>query len=79
MPVDPGNLLLVARLGEKWVLGLPGCARSPKLNGIDQVLSRLCAGMNVRAADIMGMGVGGLLSEYVGRPQPRRPIKSYGS
>ncbi len=71
MPVDPGNLLLVARLGEKWVLGLPGCARSPKLNGIDQVLSRLCAGMNVRAADIMGMGVGGLLSEYVGRPQPR--------
>lgn len=71
MPVDPGNLLLVARLGEKWVLGLPGCARSPKLNGIDHVLSRLCAGMNIRAADIMGMGVGGLLSEYVGRPQPR--------
>ena len=71
MPVDPGNLLLLARLGEKWILGLPGCARSPKLNGIDHVLSRLCAGLNVRATDIMGMGVGGLLNEYVGRPQPR--------
>lgn len=71
MPVDPGNLLLVAKLGEKWVLGLPGCARSPKLNGIDYVLSRLCAGLNIRASDITGMGVGGLLSEYVGRPQPR--------
>ncbi|MEX0299558.1 MAG: NTP transferase domain-containing protein [Kordiimonas sp.] len=71
MPVDPGNLLLVARMGNRWILGLPGCARSPKLNGIDHILSRLCAGMNIRATDIMGMGVGGLLNEYVGRPQPR--------
>lgn len=71
MPVDPGNLLLVAKIGDKWVLGLPGCARSPKLNGVDYILARLCAGLHVRSADIMGMGVGGLLSEYVGRPQPR--------
>ena len=31
MPVDPGNLLLLAHMGERPVLGLPGCCRSPKL------------------------------------------------
>jgi len=29
MPVDPGNLLLLGHVGERAVLGLPGCARSP--------------------------------------------------
>lgn len=63
MPVDPGNLLLLARIGATRVVGLPGCARSPKLNGFDWVLQRLLAGLTVTAADIMGMGVGGLLTE----------------
>src|SRR5262249_10554508 len=33
MPVDPGNLLLVADARGRPVLGAPGCARSPKENG----------------------------------------------
>jgi molybdenum cofactor cytidylyltransferase len=37
MPVDPGNLLLLAELAGKPVLGAPGCARSPKENGFDWV------------------------------------------
>jgi molybdenum cofactor cytidylyltransferase len=53
------------------VLGLPGCARSPKLNGFDWVLQRLAAGIPVSRADVMGMGVGGLLMEIPTRPQPR--------
>lgn len=72
MPVDPGNLLLVARLGAAWVLGLPGCARSPRENGFDWVLQRMMAGIAVGARDITAMGVGGLLSEIPSRPQPRR-------
>lgn len=78
MPVDPGNLLLLARLGETPVLGLPGCARSPKLNGLDWVLQRLVADLPVDRSAIMGMGVGGLLTEIPTRPQPRakrRPAK----
>ncbi|MEK0082780.1 NTP transferase domain-containing protein [Benzoatithermus flavus] len=71
MPVDPGNLLLLARLGERPVLGLPGCCRSPKLNGFDWVLERLAAGIEVTGRDIMRMGVGGLLMEIESRPQPR--------
>lgn len=71
MPVDPGNLLLLARLDGRPVLGLPGCCRSPKLNGFDWVLERLAAGIEVTGRDIMAMGVGGLLTEIASRPQPR--------
>ena len=71
MPVDPGNLIVVGRYGEKPVLGAPGCARSPKENGFDWVLDRLIAGIDVSDADIAGMGVGGLLMEIPTRPQPR--------
>ena len=70
MPVDPGNLLLLGRLGEVPVLGLPGCARSPKVNGFDWVLQRLLAGLPVGAEDIMRMGAGGLLAEI-----PRGPYR----
>ncbi len=71
MPVDPGNLLLLAHRDGTPVLGLPGCARSPKYNGFDQVLERLLAGLAVGSAEIMGMGVGGLLKETHERAQPR--------
>ena len=71
MPVDPGNLLLLGRLGSIPVIGLPGCARSPKVNGFDWVLQRLCADVPVTPDDITAMGVGGLLKEIPTRPQPR--------
>jgi molybdenum cofactor cytidylyltransferase len=71
MPVDPGNLICLGRIGTRPALVLPGCARSPTLNGIDFVLSRLFAGIPVRPADVMRMGVGGLLKEMEARPLPR--------
>ena len=71
MPVDPGNLLLVGRVGNVPVLGAPGCARSPKENGFDWVLHRLLADIPVTRRDIARLGVGGLLMEIVSRPQPR--------
>jgi molybdenum cofactor cytidylyltransferase len=61
MPVDPGNLILVAEIGGTPVLGLPGCARSPARNGLDWVLERLAAGLPVTNEIVAGMGVGGLL------------------
>ena len=71
MPVDPGNLLLLGRLGAVPVIGLPGCARSPKLNGFDWVLQRLLAGLTVVRSDLTALGAGGLLKEVPSRPQPR--------
>ena len=67
MPVDPGNLICAGRIGSVPALVLPGCARSPVSNGIDLVLNRLFAGLPAGAAEIMRMGVGGLLKE-VERP-----------
>lgn len=71
MPVDPGNLLLLGSLHGKPVIGLPSCARSPKVNGFDFVLQRLFARLPVGSEDLMRMGVGGLLQEIPTRPQPR--------
>ena len=71
MPVDPGNLLFLGECGDQPIIGLPGCARAPALNGADWVLSRVACGIPVTGGDIANMGVGGLLKEIPSRPQPR--------
>lgn len=73
MPVDPGNLMLLAELDGVPVIGAPGCARSPKENGFDWVYHRLSADMPVSPADVMSMGVGGLLVDTAQRGAPRDP------
>jgi molybdenum cofactor cytidylyltransferase len=71
MPVDPGNLLMLGRIGNTQVIGVPSCARSPKRNGFDWVLERACAGVMMTPEDLMDMGAGGLLAEIPTRPSPR--------
>ncbi|KQS98227.1 MULTISPECIES: NTP transferase domain-containing protein [unclassified Rhizobium] len=71
MPVDPGNLLVLGKVGEIPVIGAPGCARSPKENGFDWILDRILAGEWPSPEDITGLGVGGLLMEIPTRPLPR--------
>jgi molybdenum cofactor cytidylyltransferase len=61
MPVEPGNMLLLAKIGAVPVIMLPGCARSRRTNGLDWVLQRMLAGLPMGAAEIMAMGVGGLI------------------
>lgn len=73
MPVDPGNLIFLGDLNGTPVVGLPGCARSPALNGVDWVLERISARIPVDSDAIAAMGVGGLLKEMPDRPQPRHP------
>ena len=71
IPVDPGNLLFLGALGPKPVIGLPGCARSPALNGADWVLERVICGVPVGPEDLAAMGVGGLLKETPARGRLR--------
>ncbi|MFP7673281.1 molybdopterin-binding protein [Marivita sp. S0852] len=71
MPVDPGNLLFWGHMGEVPVIGLPGCAKSPAINGADWVLERMLCSVPVAPQDVMQMGVGGLLKEPPSRPKPR--------
>jgi molybdenum cofactor cytidylyltransferase len=74
MPVDPGNLICLGDINGIPALVLPGCARSPALNGIDLVLRRIFAGEPVAPAEIAAMGVGGLLKDFAPRPAPRAPM-----
>ena len=71
MPVDPGNLLVLGRHRTRPVIGLPGCARSPALNGADWVMERVLCGVEVTSGDVAAMGVGGLLKEVPQRGRPR--------
>lgn len=71
LAVDPGNMLLAARIGTTPVIGMPGCARSPKLNGFDWVLHLLLAGIPLSGDELADMAAGGLLTEIASRPLPR--------
>jgi len=72
IPVDPGNLLFFGSLGDRPVIGLPGCARSIALNGADWVLARTVCGIDITPNDFAAMSVGGLLKEIPTRPHPRK-------
>ena len=72
MPVEPGNMLLLARVDAVPVVNLPGCARSRRSNGLDWVLQRLLAGLPLTRAEIMRMGVGGLIRSPL-EPEDEEP------
>jgi molybdenum cofactor cytidylyltransferase len=72
MAADPGNLLVHGTVNGIDVIGLPGCAKSPALNGFDWVLERIAANVPITAHDWATFSVGGLLKEIKTRPQPRR-------
>jgi len=70
-PVDPGNLLMLAYIGDVPVIGAPGCARSKKVNIVDWILPRLLAGDRLTHRDIVELGHGGLLQDVPERGMPR--------
>ena len=71
LAVDPGNLLMFAKVGDVPVIGMPGCARSPKLNGLDWVLQLVLADVDMTRSEFADMAAGGLLMEIASRPLPR--------
>jgi hypothetical protein len=70
-PVDPGNLLMLAYIGDVPVVGAPGCARSRKTNIVDWILPRLLVGDKLTRRDIVELGHGGLLQDIYERGMPR--------
>ena len=56
MPVDPGNLMMLGDLHGVPVLGVPSCARSPKVNGFDWALERVLAGIHTFGRRYHGHG-----------------------
>ena len=68
IPVDPGNLLMLGEIGSSTVIGIPGCVRSPKLNGLDLFMDRLACNLPVNADWINSLAIGGLMDEIIDRP-----------
>ena len=60
-PVEPGNLLLLAYVGEVPIVAAPGCFRSARPNVLDLLLPAFLTQYRINAAEIGGFGHGGLL------------------
>ena len=61
MPVEPGNMPFSRNSARRYYISR-GCSRS-KLNGLDWVLQRILAGIEVKPEHIMAMGVSGLIKD----------------
>lgn len=61
VPVEPGNLLLLAYYQQVPIVGAPGCARNKSYNVVDMVLPRLAAGEHLTRRDLIELSHGGLL------------------
>ncbi len=74
--VEPGNLLITARIGRRPIVVLPSSARSPARQGADLVLERLAAGLPITARALAGLAIGGLLGPAPERRRTPRPPSS---
>ena len=60
VPSQPGNMTLVAYLGDVPVLGVPGAAISLPTTIFDVLLPQIFAGQRITKAELIGLGDGGL-------------------
>ena len=61
VPVEPGNLALLAYRETVSILAAPGCYRSVKPNVLNLMVPALLSGYPLASREIAGMGAGGLL------------------
>lgn len=59
MPVLPGNMTLVGRIGEVPVMGVPACALFHQVTALDLLLPCVLAGLSITRAELSRMGHGG--------------------
>ena len=61
VPVQPGNMLMLAYLGETTLIGVPGAAMHHQITSLDLILPRVFAGVRITRDDLLSLGEGGLL------------------
>jgi formylmethanofuran dehydrogenase subunit E len=59
-PVIPGGMILIARIEDVSVIGVPACALHFKSTSFDLILPRVLAGVTITRCDLALMGHGGL-------------------
>ncbi|NLO47306.1 MAG: molybdopterin-binding protein [Clostridiales bacterium] len=60
VPMQPGNMLMMAYLGKTMLLGVPGASMHFPITSLDTFLPRIFAGIEIKKEDIAGLGEGGL-------------------
>ena len=61
IPMQPGNMLMVARDGGVYLMGVPGASIHSKITSFDFFLPRVFAGIDLKREDFLEMAEGGLL------------------
>lgn len=59
VPIQPGNMLMMARLGDVMLLGVPGASMYFPTTSLDIFLPRIFAGVAITKEEIAGYGEGG--------------------
>jgi len=60
VPMQPGNMLTIARLDDVTLVGVPGASMHSSVTSLDVFLPRILADVEITAADIAQLGNGGL-------------------
>lgn len=60
MPVQPGNMLTVGKVGGAYLVGVPGASMHAPVTSLDIFLPRIFAGLPFGAEDAVELGEGGL-------------------
>ncbi len=76
-PAQPGNMTLVAYLGETAILGIPGAAISMPTTLFDALLPQVFAGDRFTKAELVRLGDGGLCLQCPSCHFPRCPFGRY--
>lgn len=61
IPMQPGNMLMVARDGDTYLMGVPGASIHSKVTSFDYFLPRIFARIDLKKEDFIEMAEGGLL------------------
>lgn len=61
IPMQPGNMLMVARGDKTYLMGVPGASIHSKITSFDFFLPRIFAGLDLKKEDFLEMAEGGLL------------------
>ena len=59
-PVLPGAMFMIAYMGEKVIMGLPGCVMYARRTIFDLALPRVMADDKITADELSSLGEGGL-------------------
>lgn len=61
IPMQPGNMLMVARDDKTYLMGVPGASIHSKITSFDFFLPRIFAGLDLKKEDFLEMAEGGIL------------------